>query len=1010
MTKYTLNHKGVVFFFYILVVLLGINAINTIPKQENPKFPTWNAVIVTRFPGAAPLKMEELITEKIEQKMKEISDLEEITSTSTTGVSYVFLTVDEAVYDTKPVFDKVGEKLDDLQGTLPSGASIPWLNSDFGKSKSIVAAVTGDGFSNRELIEIAENVKKELGRMEHVSRVDVIGEQRQQIFLEFSNTRMAELGMNPQLMANILFEQNILQPGGEVRVGPKSVRIEATGEFQKVEDIADTIVNLPGSNTSFFIKDLFTLRRTYVDPPEMEMRFMGQDAVGIVVEMVDGGQILTLGKNVRKFLREKEQEQYLGVEFHILNYQPKWVQLKIDNFITNLWQAVLIVGIAMILMLGWREGFIISSLIPFSFLIAVILMQWFDIPIHQISIASLIIALGMLVDNGIVMTENIGIYIREGMSKTEAAIRSGKELTIPLLVATATTVTAFLPVATARSAVGLFCNSIAWVVGFVLLASFFVSMTMVPMLCEKLLKPKVEKKPSRIVQKTSGLYEKTLRFCLRFKYATVIAVVVVFAGTIQLMGLLDFVFFPPSDRAQFLIDFRLPEGTDYNKTKAEVLKAEKDILSRYGEQIKSMAIYIGEGGPRFQAGVTGDQRAANYAQFVVNNGNFSETRQMVDELPRYFSDNFVDAEATVKMLDSGPAVGAPLKIQVYGKDLDRLYAYAKRIEEMMVGIRGTRNVRNDWGDLIPKIRVNVHQDQARRVGVSTRDISYSLSTAFSGYRTTEYREGDKTIPIIMRSVGEERSSLNFLKNISLNTGRGASVPLLQIANINLAWETGKIRHLNRRRTITVESYLVGSRTAADILNELKAKIESIPFETGYGVTFSGEEDASRKANDSIMIQLPLALALMVMILVAQFSNVRKRVIILMTIPLSFLGIVLGLLATGYSFGFLALLGVISLAGIVVNNAILLLEQVQLNLEAGIAPIEAIVQSGKRRAFPILLTTITTSVGLYPLAISGDFWGPMAVTIMGGLVVSAGLTLVVIPVLYAIFFGVRYKAA
>ncbi len=1003
MTNYSLTNRGVVLFFYFLIVLLGMQSVIKIPKQESPDFPSWNAVIVTNFPGASPLKMEELITEKIEEKMKEVGELKEINSTSIVGVSYVFLVVKESIEDVKPVWDKVREKLGDLQGQLPNGASNPWLNNDFGKSKSIVIAVTGDGFSNHELVETAKDLKKELGRLQYVSRVDIEGELAERIYLESSNVKLAELGMGVQQIANILEEQNVLSPGGNIKVGPQTIRIQPTGEFESVEEIRKTVIAIPGSNNLFFLEDLFSIKREYIDPPTYQIRYMGKDAIMVVVEMQDGGQILELGKNVKQLLEEQLQQTYLGINFDILNYQPFWVARKINDFVNNLWQAVAVVAVVMILLLGWREGIIISMLIPFTFLITLNVMVFVGIPLHQISIAALIIALGMLVDNGIVMTESISNYAKSGLTIRQAAVKASKELTIPLLTATATTIAAFLPVALAKSAVGIFCRSITFVVGIVLLSSFFVAMTLIPVLCAYLLKSKKKKESqsSRIV----SFYPKLMRWCLQYRYLTLLGVVLVFMAGMQLSGHIRNVFFPPSDRFQFIIDFYLPEGTDYRETRQQVLQVEADLLEKYADQISNMALYIGKGGPRFHMSASGEQQTSNYAQFVINNHTIEETEQMMAELGSYFKQHYPSAGAIVKSLDSGPPVGAPIQLKVYGKDLPKLYAYTQQVQELLETEAGVRDIRDDWGALVPKLSIDINQDQARRIGVSTQSIAQVLAGSFVGGTLTEFREGDKSIPIIIRSPEEERTSLQYLQNLNVPTSQGTSVPLLQVANIQLKWEAGKIRHLNRRRTITIQAYLSSDRSAIEILNAVEAKAAAMKFDPGYGVIFSGEAEKSQEANQSIMDQLPIALALLVMILVMQFGNVRKMIIILVTIPLSFLGIILGLFLVDYPFGFLAFLGVISLAGIVVNNAILLLEQIDVDLKAGKPPIEAIISAGQRRAFPILLTTITTVSGLFPLAISGEFWGPMAVTIMGGLIISTLLTLVVIPLIYSIFFRV-----
>ena len=1009
MTQYSLRNKGVVLFFYVLIMMLGISAIKQLPKQEFPEFPSWSAVIITQMQGASPLKIEELVTEKIEQKVNEVSELYEITSTSKTGVSYVFLKINESIEEVSPIWDKVREKLEDVKADLPQEATVPWLNNDFGKPKSIVIAITGDGFSNRELIEIAKDLKKDFNSINYVSKIDVIGEQKEQIVLEGSNAKFAELGISGNQIAQILADQNVLSSGGSIRVEPKSLRVQVTGEFSAVEEIRNTVISLPGSQNVIKVEDLFTVIREYIDPPTFQMRYMRQPAVGLVIEMQDDGQIIQLGNNVKQLLEEKQQEAYVGIDFHIMNFQPKWVQLKIEEFIQNLWQAVLIVAVAMMILLGWREGIIISFLIPFAFLLTLIVMLFFGIQIHQISIAALIIALGMLVDNGIVMVESISKYIQNGMEKNQAAIRASKELFIPLLTSTATTVSAFLPIALAESAVGIFVKSMTIVIGITLLASFFVAITLIPLLCMLLLKPKKQvEEQVQTESRFAKLYQQGMYVVLRFKFLSLAVVILIFFGVMQLGGQLRQVFFPPSDRAQLLVDVYMPDGTDFRDTKKKLLIAENDILQTYPEKITNMAIYLGEGGPAFTGGVVGEQANPGYAQIVINNRTFEDTLELYDELQAYFDQNFPDANAIVKQIESGPPVGAPLKIKVYGKEIDQLFAYTQEIKTILGETPGAIKIRDDWGELIPKISVVVNQEQARRVGTSTKEISNITASILNGSPVTEYREGDKSIPVVFRAVEEERNKLSSLQNLSISTSQNVPVPLLQVANLEVEWEISTIKHLNRRRTITIQGYLSGERTATEILDEVEEKLETMSFETGYGFQIGGEKEESEKANQSIMDKVPIAGALLVMVLVAQFANVRKMLVILFTIPLSFIGVIVGLLSVDFAFGFMAFLGVISLAGIVVNNGILLLEQTKMEIENGNSPFDALIHAGRRRAFPIILTTFTTISGLIPLAFSGDFWGPMAVTIMGGLLFSTLLTLIVVPVLYAILFRVKYQ--
>ncbi|MGK0288719.1 MAG: multidrug efflux pump [bacterium] len=459
------------------------------------------------------------------------------------------------------------------------------------------------------------------------------------------------------------------------------------------------------------------------------------------------------------------------------------------------------------------------------------------------------------------------------------------------------------------------------------------------------------------------------------------------------------------------MSFYLPEGTAYKETRRQVKIAEGYILKKYKKEIKNFAIYIGKGGARFHSATGAEQESTNYAQFVINNHNLKQTMKMIQELKPYFENNFADANAIIKVLESGPPVGAPIQIDVYGKDFDKLYAYTKTIQKELEKLQGVRNIRDNWGDLIPKLSIQVNQDQARRIGVSTHSISNALAAAFSGNRITDFREGDNSIPIIMRLNKLERANLKSIQNLTITTSQGNRVPLLQVVNIAMEWEAGKIRHKERKRTITIEAYVSEGASGKEILKLLEQRVkEKVKFEIGYGVNFGGEGKKSKEANDSIMKQVPIAFALMLLILVAQFGNVRKMLVILMTIPLSFMGVIFGLLLVDYPFGFMSFLGVISLAGIVVNNAILLLEQAGADVKAGKSELEAIISAGQRRAFPIILTTITTILGLLPLAFSGEMWGSLAVTIMGGLLISTILTLVVIPVIYSILFGVKYKAA
>ena len=1005
MVKYSLEHKGVMAFIYFLILLMGLYSWKIIGKQENPEFPEFNAVVVTQWPGASPLKIEELVTEKIEKKLLELPYWDNVRSLSQPGISYVFAKIKGSIWEVTPIWEEARNKLEDLNGQFPEGVSKPWLNQDFGKTKTIVLALTGDRFSYKELFDFADDFKKELEQVQYVAKVEIIGKQEERVWIEFSPAKMAGMGLDSQTINDIVSQQNALEPGGRIWLGTQSIRVETSGEYKSIEEIGNTIIALPNTRNSFVLKDIVDIKREYEDPPKMQMRFMGKEAIGIVLQMQMGGQILELGKNVKQKIERFLETVPLGIHIDILNFQPKWTAKKIREFVNNLIQAVLTVGVFMMVLLGWREGLIIATLIPSAFLITFVVMAIIGVPLQQISLAGYIIALGMLVDNGIVMTESISGYIKAGMEKAQAAIQAGRELMVPLLAATATTVSAFLPIALAKEAVGIYCQSLPIVVMIVLSASFFVAMTLVPMSCVALIKPK-KKKESSSTNLFARLYPKILGTALRFKYLTLIGMVGLLVLVAPLAGKLPKMFFPASDRAQFYFDLYMPEGTDIRETRRVALKAEKHVLSHYKDQVITMASYIGEKSPLYHVSISGEEQTSNFAQFVVNTHERAQALKMLDELDAYFSEHIIEGRVDMRRIEEGPPVGSPIQVRVYGKDFDQLYKYTEQIRTIVRNTPGTMNLNDDWGRRIPLIYIDVKQDQARRIGVSTETITRNMQSFFSGRKITDFREGDDAIPIVGRASASERNTLENIKSRKIPTSLGSHVPLNQVADVKITWEAGKIRHYNRKRTITVKAYLDGTRTADETLKEINEKInDQIQFAYGYGIEFGGEKEQSSKAQGALQKSLPIGGALLMLILVFQFGNVRKMLIILTTIPLSFIGVVLGLYVVNYPLSFFGILGVLSLAGIVVNNAILLIEQTDVNLKEGKPPVEALINAGLRRAYPIFLTTLTTIAGLYTLAISGLFWGPMAVAIMGGLLVSTFLTLVVAPTLYAILFNV-----
>ena len=1010
----------------LLAILVGgLSAYNGMSRAEDPGFTIRVAQVLTIFPGASPDRVENLVSDKLEAVIQEIPELDFVVSTSKTGVSIVMVTIRQEFTQMRPIWDDLRRKVDKLRPELPDGIVGPTVNDEFGDVFGVVVALTGEGFSFAELDAVADEVRDELLRVPDVAKVEIHGTQDERVFVDYDNARLAELGLSPIQLQQILESANIIIPGGAVSTGVERIALEPSGNFESVDDLRQAVVTLPGRSEILYLEDLAAVSRGYIDPPGSMVRASGTPALALAISMREGGNIITLGAGVRRELARLQSVYPLGVEFDVVAFQPDIVERKVADFVVNLLQAVGIVLAIMLLFLGLRTGLVVASLVPMAMVMALLVMSFLGIGLDQMSLAALIISLGLLVDNSIVMAESIVVQIAEGKPRIDAAVDSARELRGPLFISSLTTAAAFLPFFLSESDTGEYTAPLFKVVTITLLSSWVLALTMTPLLCVLFLKVKSVASDQSFNTRFYRWYRGALLAGLRHRVASLAGVVVVFVVALQGFAFIPNIFFPPSDKAIFTVEYELPAGTSIERTAAVIAAVDRFIGNELAigdgteeggrvAGVTNWATFIGNGGPRFYLSHNPKPNSPDYAFAIVNATSRAViTEELIPRLEIFSLEQFPDLEVKLNPLQLGPPVVAPVQVRLSGRDEDALFDIVDQVKAQLRSIPGTKNIGDDWGVRGKKLIVDVDQPRARRAGVSNQDIAISLQTALSGFEATQYREGDEIIPVTLRSSVASRTDLARLESLNVYAqATGRSVPLSQVADIQVVWQPSQVLRRNRLKTVTVSSELEAGVTPTQVVAQLRpwlaAEQEAWPL--GYLSEFGGEEESSVRANQAIGEKMPIGGLIILLLLILQFNSVRRTAIILMTIPLGLIGVVIGLLAANSYFGFMTLLGIIALAGIVINNAIVLIDRIGIERDQnGLDAPRAIVEAAQRRFRPILLTTATTIAGLLPLWFGGGpMYEPMAITIIFGLLFATMLTLGVVPVLYSVFFRVRFN--
>jgi multidrug efflux pump subunit AcrB len=991
------------------IFVYGLSLLVGYPSQENPEFTIRQAVVTTYFPGLSAAQVEDLITKQVEEEIRRIPEVEHIESSSRTGVSLIKVIVYDRYFELDNIWTDLRNRMNDLVGQLPDGSRGPFVDDDFGRVAVASIALTGHGFDYAEMRDVASDLRDQLYTTDGVSQVVIHGIQEENVFLEVNGARLSQLGVELSSIVKTLEGQNIVMPGGSIDVDGQEFVFEPTGSFASLDQIEDLVISIRGGAGVVRLGELLTVRRDYVDPQDKPAFYQGEPALVLEVAMSSGGNVVELGKRLEKEVSRFEANLPVGYQLNFATFQPKIVEVSISDFMGNLYQTVAIVLIVVVLFLGWRTGIVVGMIVPLTLLLALPFMNLLNIPFHGVSIAAMIISLGLLVDNGVVMAEEIRTRVQAGEDRYAAAISAGGALGMPLLTSSLTTILAFMPLMLAENSTGEYMRSLSQVIAITLLSSWVLALFATPVLCVWFVPEVGDKKEPESASMVGMVasYRGLVGTALRHRAIFLLGMGVLFIGGLVLFRQVPNQFMPLSERSQYMVFLDLAAGTHVEHTRDEALRLATWLRdTEENPDVEDHIIYVGYGGPRFVLNFAPSDPAPHRAFVLVNTVAGADVGQQIERTRNYLDAGFPDVRARVQRLSQGTSEVGAVDIRVSGPDREVLVALADQASEAMAAVPGIANLRDDWENRVGRVIVDVDQYQARLAKVSSQETAGTLQLLFSGVNVSEFREGDLSLPIVARSDKSGRHRLDQVATTDIySAARGASVPLLQIADFDVVWELGEVSRRDMTRTVTISAN--HPRLSADeLVAAILPALEALERPAGYSIEVGGEVENSAKARAALFASVPTCGLLIVLLLVFQFNSLRKPLTIILTIPLSLIGAALGLWITGASFGFAPLLGLLSLAGIIINNAIVLIDRIETQTLAGLTEYDAIIEAAAQRLRPILMTTLTTILGLMPLMFfGGSLWFGMSVVIAFGLGVGTLLTLGVVPVLYATLFRV-----
>ncbi|MDC5703877.1 efflux RND transporter permease subunit [Vibrio europaeus] len=1010
---YFIRNRVISWMIALIFLIGGVAAFFGLGRLEDPAFTIKDAMVVTSYPGATPQQVEEEVTYPIEKAIQQLTYVDEVNSISSRGLSQITVSMKNnyGPDDLPQIWDELRRKVNDLKGQLPPGVNDPSVIDDFGDVYGILLAVTGDGYSYKELLDYVDYLRRELELIDGVSKVSVSGEQQEQVFIEISMKRLSTLGIAPNTVFNLLSTQNVVSDAGAIRIGDEYIRIHPTGEFKNVDQLGDLIITESGAQGLIYLKDVADITRGYVEVPSNIVTFNGELALNLGVSFAQGVNVVEVGQRFDRRLAELKYQQPVGVEISEIYSQPKEVDKSVSGFVVSLGQAVAIVIIVLLFFMGLRSGLLIGLILLLTVLGTFIFMKYFAIDLQRISLGALVIALGMLVDNAIVVVEGILIGTQKGRTRMQAATDIVTQTKWPLLGATVIAVTAFAPIGLSEDATGEYCGTLFSVLLISLMLSWFTAISLTPFFADIFFKGQKFKQDGAESDPYNGmifvLYKGFLEFCMKRAWLTVVVLILGLAASIVGFTQVKQSFFPSSTTPIFQADIWLPEGTDIRATNTK-LKALESWLSDQ-EGVEHITTTAGKGLQRFMLTYAPEKSYAAYGEITTRVADYEQLDSLMTNFRLHLEDKFPEINYKLKQIELGPGGGAKIEARIIGSDPTVLRGIAKQVEDIMHADPGTTNIRHDWRERTKVLEPQFNESQARRYGISKSDVDEFLAMSFSGKSIGVYRDGTTLMPIVARLPEDERVDIRNIEGMKIwSPALSEYIPLQQVTmGYDIRWEDPIIVRKNRKRMLTVfaDPDLLGEETAATLQARLMPQIEAIELPPGYSLEWGGEYESSGDAQESLFTTMPMGYLFMFLVTVFLFNSVKEPLIVWLTVPLAIIGVTTGLLALNTPFGFMALLGFLSLSGMLLKNGIVLLDQIEIEMHSGKDPYVAVVDAALSRVRPVCMAAITTILGMIPL-LPDIFFKPMAVTIMFGLGFATVLTLIVVPVLYRLFHKVK----
>ncbi|MFB1488128.1 MULTISPECIES: efflux RND transporter permease subunit [unclassified Thiocapsa] len=1006
---YTLRKRTIAWLACLVLLVGGYIAYQQLGRFEDPEFVIRQAVIVTPYPGALPAQVAEEVTDAIEGAVQQLQEVKEVTSVSTLGQSRVSVEIDLRFARTKDdleqVWDKLRRKVADAQRLLPPGAGPSVVNDDFGDVYALFFAVTGDGYRLEQIRDYVEDLERELVLVPGVARVATQGAPQDAIFVEIAAAKAAQLGVSLEQIHQVLRERNLLAAAGELRVGPQRLAVSPTGQVDSVEAIGNIVLASSGGDRVISLKDVATITRGVLEPPRALVRYDGEPAIGLGVSNLAGGNVVAMGDAVRARLAELELQRPVGMELNVVSYQSDAVRTAVDGFVANLVAAVVIVVLVLVLFMGLRSGLIVGAILLLTVAGTLIAMHLDGIAMQRISLGALIIALGMLVDNAIVVTDGILVRLQKGEERTRAAVEVVQATQWPLLGGTAVGILAFSAIGLSPTDMGEYAGSLFWVILYSMLLSWLLAVTLTPLFCVSFLKVK----PAGVgAGAGSGpvleRYRRLLQVLLRRRLGTGIVLLALLLAAVLGFGAVPPGFMPESARPQFVVDLYLSQGTDIEVTAAELAEVEAHVRGKPG--VTHATSFVGQGGLRFMLTYVPEDPNSAYGQLLVDVEDAALIAPLIAELQTELEARHPDAAIKVWKFMLGRGGGKKIEAAFRGPDPEVLRALAEQAKAVMANDPDAVAIQDDWREKVPVLRPAVDPVAAQRAGVDATQISAALNRAFTGAQVGVYREGDTLVPIVSRAPLAERATADQLDNVQVYSPTAQRyLPVGQlVTGVDVAWEDAVIRRVNRFPTIKAQADPPPGALSGPVLERLRPAVEAIALPPGYALEWEGEYKASREANEGLALSAPYGFAAMVLAVVVMFNAVRQPLVIWLTVPLAIIGVTIGLLLFRVPFEFMAILGFLSLIGMLVKSSIVLVDQADAERHDGKAGLDAVLDAAVSRARPVFLGALTTILGVAPLLLD-PFFKSMAVTIMFGLAFATALTLVVVPLLYAVLFRI-----